>query len=241
MPTQTHPQPESTQIRQMFDTLAWRYDLFNRLVSLGMDKSWRTKVLQNIPMGSRVLDMGCGTGDLSLEAAQMLGPAGEVVGLDFSSKMLAVAEKRYQSLGRPLNGHFKFIQKSAEELPLLEKPFDLVVSGFVLRNLPQIDRVLTGVHESLKSGGEVRLLDFTEPRGSFGRALFRAHMNTYGALFGRLLFGKDFPAGYMAESAKRFPKPDEFVQKMKRAGFTDASAERFFFGAVVIYRGKKSA
>ena len=239
MPTQTDPQPASIQIRQMFDTLAWRYDLFNRLVSLGMDKSWRRKVLQNISRGSRVLDLGCGTGDLSLETAKRLGPLGEVVGLDFSSEMLAVAEKRYRALGRPLNGHFKLIQKSAEELPLSEKPFDLVVSGFVLRNLPQIDRVLNGIHESLKPGGEVRLLDFTEPRGPLGRALFHAHMNTYGAFFGRLLFGKNFPAGYMAESAKRFPKPDEFVQKMKRAGFADASAERFFFGAVVIYRGKR--
>ena len=223
----------------MFDRLAWRYDLFNRLVSLGMDKSWRNKVLRDIPKGARILDLGCGTGGLALEAAQGVGPAGEIVGLDFSPEMLAVAEIRYQALGRPLNGHFKLVQKSAEELPLAGKPFDLVLSGFVLRNLPHIDRVLAGVHESLKPGGEVRLLDFTEPHGSFGRAFFRAHMNTYGALFGRILFGKDFPAGYMAESAKRFPKPDEFLGLMRAAGFADASVERFFFGAVVIYRGKR--
>lgn len=223
----------------MFDRLAWRYDFFNRLVSLGMDKSWRTKVLQNIPKGSRILDLGCGTGDLSLEVAKTLGPSGEVVGLDFSPKMLAVAEKRYQALGRPLNGHFKLVEMSAEDLPLAEKPFDLVVSGFVLRNLPKIDRVLAGVHQSLKPGGEVRLLDFTEPKGAFGRTLFHAHMNTYGTLFGRLLFGKDFPAGYMAESAKRFPKPEEFVERMRAAGFADASAERFFMGAVVLYRGTR--
>jgi len=223
----------------MFDSLAWRYDLFNRLVSLGMDKSWRTKALRNIPAGARVLDLGCGTGDLSLEVAKMLGPSGEVVGLDFSPKMLEVAEKRYQALGRPLNGHFKLIEKSAEDLPLSEKPFDIVLSGFVLRNLPRIDRVLVGIYESLKPGGEARLLDFTEPDGALGRTLFRAHMNTYGTLFGRLLFGKDFPAGYMAESAKRFPKPEEFVGMMKLAGFEDARAERFFFGAVVIYRGTR--
>ncbi len=239
MPTQPDLQSEPIRIRQMFDTLAWRYDLFNRLVSLGMDNSWRNKVLRNMSKDWRVLDVGCGTGDLSLGAAKKLGPSGEVVGLDFSSEMLAVAEKRYQALGRPLNGHFKLVQKSAEDLPLAEKPFDLVLSGFVLRNLPNIDRVLTGVHGSLKPGGEVRLLDFTEPSGPLGRALFRAHMNTYGTLFGRLLFGKDFPAGYMAESAKRFLKPTEFLECMRTAGFADASAERFFFGAVVIYRGKR--
>ena len=204
-----------------------------------MDNSWRSKVLQDIPANARVLDIGCGTGDLSLEAAKRVAPRGEVVGLDFSSKMLEMAEKRYQALGRPLNGQFKLVQKSAEELPLDGKPFDLVLSGFVLRNLPQIDRVIAGIWNSLKRGGQLRLLDFTEPRGNISRALFHAHMNTYGVFFGRLLFGKDFPAGYMAESAKRFLKPEQFVEKLKLAGFSDARAERFWFGAVVIYRATR--
>ncbi len=239
MPKQPDLKPEPARIRQMFDNLAWRYDLFNSLVSMGMDKSWRRKALEDIPQGFRVLDLGCGTGDLSLEAAKKLGPAGEVVGLDFSSEMLAVAEKRYNALGRPLNGHFKLVQKSAEELPLSEKPFDLVLSGFVLRNLPQIDRVLAGVRDSLKNGGELRLLDFTEPSGNFSKGFFKFYMNTAGTIFGRLLFGKDFPAGYMAESAERFAKPAEFVEKLKNAGFEDATAERFWFGSVVLYRARK--
>ncbi len=190
MPKQPDLQTEPLRIRQMFDTLAWRYNLFNRLVSLGMDKSWRNKVLRDIPIGSRVLDVGCGTGDLSLEAAKKLGPQGDVVGLDFSSEMLAVAQKRYQAMGRPMNGHFKLVHKSAEELPLSEKPFDLVLSGFVLRNLPSIDRVLFGIHASLKEGGELRLLDFTEPDGSFSKGFFKFYMNTAGTLFGRLLLEK---------------------------------------------------
>ena len=239
MPTQPDLKAAPSPIRQMFDSLAWRYDLFNRLVSLGMDNSWRNKVLRDIPTGSRVLDVGCGTGDLTLQAAKQVAPFGEVVGLDFSSKMLEMAEKRYQALGRPINGHFKLVQKSAEELPLDEKPFDLVLSGFVLRNLPEIDRVLVGVYHSLRPHGELRFLDFTEPPNRLARALFHAHMNTYGTLFGRLLFGKDFPAGYMAESAKKFAKPEEFLQKLKRAGFMRASAERFWFGTVVIYRARK--
>ena len=230
---------EPTPIRQMFDSLAWRYDLFNRLVSLGMDNSWRNKVLRDIPTGSRVLDVGCGTGDLTLQAAKQVAPFGEVVGLDFSSKMLEMAEKLYQALGRPLNGHFKLVQKGAEELPLDEKPFDLVLSGFVLRNLPEIDRVLEGVYRSLRPQGELRFLDFTEPPNRIARALFHAHMNTYGTLFGRLLFGKDFPAGYIAESAKKFAKPEEFLKKLKRAGFMNSSAERLWFGTVVIYRARK--
>jgi demethylmenaquinone methyltransferase / 2-methoxy-6-polyprenyl-1,4-benzoquinol methylase len=226
-------------IQNTFDRLAPRYDLFNRLISLGMDNSWRCKTLEGLAEGIRVLDLGCGTGDLSLAAARRLGPRGEVVGLDFSRAMLAVAERRYEALGRPLNGRFKLVQKSAEELPLAEAPFDLVLSGFVLRNLPEIDRVLIGVRESLKPGGEIRLLDFTEPSGPFSRGFFHGYMNMAGLLYGRLLFGKDFPAGYMAESARRFDKPEEFVEKLKKTGFKEARAERFWFGMVVLYKAKR--
>lgn len=232
--------PGPSDVQNLFDKLALRYDLFNRLISFGLDKSLRAKVLKDIPEGARVLDLGCGTGDLSLGVARLLRDSGELVGLDFSGQMLKVARRRYEALGRPMNGRFRLVQKSAEELPLDEKPFDLVLSGFVLRNLHErIDRVLTGIFGSLKEGGQARLLDFTEPKTALGRALFRAHMNTYGTFLGRLLFGKDFPAGYMAESARRFPKPEEFVERMRRAGFEGVRAERFLLGAVVLYTARK--
>lgn len=237
---QADKNPKPAEVQELFDKLAFRYDLFNRLVSFGMDKSWRSKALEQIPQGARVLDVGCGTGDLSLGAAQRAGVLGQVVGLDFSPQMLSVARRRYEASGAPLNGHFKLIQKGAEELPLDEKPFDLVLSGFVLRNLyDRIDRVLEGILRSLKKGGQARLLDFTEPASPLMVGLFRFHMNTFGNLCGRLLFGKEFPAGYMAESARRFPKPQEFVVKMRDAGFKEVRAERFFMGAVVLYTGRK--
>ena len=232
--------PKPADVQRLFDKLAFRYDLFNRLVSFGMVKSWRSKVLERIPEGSRVLDVGCGTGDLSLGAAQKTGSSGEVVGLDFSARMLEVARRRYELSGQSLNGHFKLVQKGAEELPLNEKPFDIVLSGFVLRNLyERIDRVLEGVLRSLKTGGRALLLDFTEPSSPLAAGLFRFHMNTFGALYGRLLFGKDFPAGYMAESARRFPKPEAFLDKMRAAGFEEVKAERFFMGSVVLYSGRR--
>lgn len=232
-----NPQPDDVQ--KLFDRLAFRYDLFNRLISFGLDNSWRRKVLESIRPGERILDVGCGTGDLSLGAARKTGPSGEVVGLDFSPRMLQVAGRRYERAGRDLSP-LKLVEKGAEELPLDEKPFDVVLSGFVLRNLyERIDRVLGGMFGSLKKGGQVRLLDFTEPGSALVAGLFRVHMNTLGTLFGRLLFGRDFPAGYMAESARRFPKPAEFVEKLRRAGFEEVDARRFFMGSVVLYQGRK--
>ena len=230
-------EPKPAEVQALFDKLAFRYDLFNRFISLGMDKSLRNKVLQEIPQGARVLDVGCGTGDLCLGA---LEKAREVVGLDFSSQMLGVAQRRYEKMGSPKTGRFHLVEMGAEELPLNEEPFDVVVSGFVLRNLyERIDRVLGGIYRSLSEGGRILLLDFTEPPSRLRQALFRAHMNTYGTLFGRMLFGSDFPAGYMAESAKKFPKPPEFCELLRRVGFKDVSAQLFVLGSVVLYRGRK--
>jgi demethylmenaquinone methyltransferase / 2-methoxy-6-polyprenyl-1,4-benzoquinol methylase len=232
--------PSSTDIRGMFDSLAFRYDLFNNLVSCGLDKSWRAKVLRDIPKGARILDVGCGTGDLSLGAARQLAPEGEVVGLDFSSEMLAVARHRYEAMGKPLNGHFTLLQKGAEELPIGGEEFDLVVSGFVLRNLRSVIlRALKGMYDSLKAGGEARLLDFTEPASPVMAKIFRGYMNSMGTLYGKILFGEKFPAGYMAESAREFAKPDEFVELLKKTGFESISAERMFFGSVVFYKARK--
>ena len=233
-------QPDSQFIRNMFDDLAGRYDLFNLLTSVGMAKSWRRKALEPLQEGMRVLDLGCGTGDLSLEAAARLKRHGEIVGLDFSDKMLAVAQRRYQKLGSPMNGRFRLVQKAAEELPIESQPYDLVVSGFVLRNLYQnIDGILAGVHRSLRSGGQISFLDITEPPGPVRLKLWRFYMNTLVEFYGRALFGKNFPPHYLTESANRFVKPPEFIAKLEQAGFKDVSTRKFMMGAIVLYRARK--
>ena len=234
-------QPDSKFIRNMFDDLAHRYDLFNLLTSAGMAKSWRRKTLEPIRDGMRVLDLGCGTGDLSLEAAMRLKSAGEVVGLDFSKKMLEVAAQRYRKIGSPMNGRFRLVQRPAEELPIEPQPYDLVVSGFVLRNLYQnIDTILAGVHRSLKPGGQIRFLDITEPPGPVRLKLWRFYMNTLVELYGRALFGKNFPPHYLTESANRFVKPPEFVAKLEQAGFKDVTTKKFMMGVIVLYSARKS-
>src|SRR5438105_213149 len=99
------PSPEPDSIRQIFDGMAPKYNIFNRLTSFGLDRRWRRKALEPLKKGMRVLDLGCGTGDLCLEAAKRLGHDGEVTGVDFSAKMLEVARRRYEKAGSPMNGH----------------------------------------------------------------------------------------------------------------------------------------
>ncbi len=235
------PKPNSKQIQEMFDGLAHKYDLFNRLTSMGMDKRWRHQALEGVGPGMRVLDLGCGTGDLSLEAASKMKGAGEVVGIDFSEKMLQIAQKRYESLGQSLNGHFQLFQKRAEDLPLSEKPFDWVVSGFVLRNIYEnIDAILRGVSKSLRNGGRVSFLDFTEPPGKLRLLFWKFYMSTLVVLYGRILFGKKFPETYMAESAQRFLKAPEFVAKLQECGFKNVTVKKFMMGIIVLYQAEKA-
>ena len=232
--------PDPATIQRMFDRLAERYDLFNLLTSMGMAKSWRDKTLEPLREGMRVLDLGCGTGDLMLAATARLRAQGEVTGLDFSENMLRVARRRYEKMGSPMNGRFRLIQKPAEELPVELEPYDLVVSGFVLRNLYEnIDEILEGVFRSLKPNGEISFLDITEPPGKIRLKLWRFYMDTLVELYGRALFGKDFPPHYLTQSADRFVKPPEFVRKLEDVGFQNVTVQTFMMGVIVLYRAVK--
>ncbi len=237
-----HPtkNPDSESIRRMFDNLAGRYDLFNHLTSLGLATQWRRQTLMPVKPGMRVLDLGCGTGDLALAAIRKMGTEGEVVGIDFSANMLAVAKKRYEATG--LNGRhaLRFELKKAEDLPLQEASFDLVVSGFVLRNLYEnIESVLGGVYRSLKDGGRISFLDLTEPPSAALRGFWRLYMNTVVALYGRLLFGRRYPEFYLTQSAERFLKAPEFMGQLRAAGFRDVRSRSFLFGIIRLYEAVK--
>jgi demethylmenaquinone methyltransferase / 2-methoxy-6-polyprenyl-1,4-benzoquinol methylase len=230
--------PDESYIRSMFDRMARRYDTFTFLTGFGQARRWRVKALRHLKPGTAVLDLGCGTGDLALEAARRTGPMGKVVGLDFSSRMLRVAQHKYDRLAAPKSS-FTVVCRKAEELPLAGQFFDLVVSGFVLRNLYEnIDAILKGVLASLKPGGRIAFLDLTEPRHPVLRALFRVYMMSFVGLYGAALFGKNYPVPYLPDSASRFLKTNEFVAALKSAGFTGVMAHSFMFGAVTLYEAE---
>ncbi len=207
---------------------------------MNQDKRWRREALAKLTPGMRVLDLGCGTGDLALAALEKVGTQGEVIGLDFSEKMLSAAAERYKKLG--LNGghNFKLVLKRAEELPLPAEPYDAVVSGFVLRNLYEsIDSVLEGVRRSLRPGGRISFLDITEPGNVLVRFLWKAYMRSLVVFYGKVLFGGKYPASYLTQSAARFPKAPAFTHKLKDAGFVEVEAKSFMLGVVTLYQAVK--
>ncbi len=224
----------------MFEGLAKRYDLFNRLTSMGMDGLWRRETLKTVQPGMRVLDLGCGTGDLAIEAAKKVGGAGKVLGLDFSQNMLSVAQERAKRAGFNGNGPLKFILEKAENLPAGADSYDLVVSGFVLRNIYEnIDAILEKVYRALKPSGEIRFLDITEPPNKLFRFAWHWYMTIVTGLYGKILFGKAYPVSYLIESAKRFVKPKEFKEKLEKIGFRDIQIKSWVLGTIVLYSAQK--
>ncbi len=239
MQTNTIPQP--AEVQQMFDRLAHRYDLFNSLTSMGLDRVWREGVLAQIRPGDRVLDFGCGTGDLALGAIKKVGPDGFIAAMDLSGQMLAVAKKRLTRMKLNAGGtRVLFVNRSAEKLPLETDPFDIVISGFVLRNLhSRLGAVLKGVYKSLKPDGRICFLDFVQPENALVSGAWKVYMNSLVALYGYTLFGADYPSFYMTTSAERFFKPKAFVKKLEDAGFTNVRATTKFMGMIAIYEGIK--
>ncbi len=234
--------PDSARIMGMFDHLAPRYDLFNRLMGMGMANGWRRKALLPLRPGMRVLDLGCGTGDLAILSAKILKGSGEVVAIDFSEKMLDFAKKRLKKthLSGQVLAPVHFVLKKAEELPMQENYYDLAVSGFVLRNIYEnIDRILDGVRRSLKAGGRISFLDLTEPSNPWIRALWRLYMSTVVAVYGKALFGGEYPISYLTESANRFSKPHDFKERLKAAGFKEIRAQSMMLGIIVLYQAVK--
>ncbi len=238
MPKQIQSMPLSPEsIRTMFDRLAQGYDRFNRLSSLGLDALWRKKALEPIRPGMRVLDIGCGTGDLALGALARIEGRGEVVGLDFSEPMLRVAEAKHRRNGPA--GPIRWELRGAEEIPFESTPFDAAVSGFVLRNLRGIDGILAGVYRALRPGGVLSFVDLTEPENPLIRRGGFLYLNTGVSVFGRFVFGADYPAGYLKESMKSFFRPREFKALLEKTGFIEVRAKSFLFGMVTLYSAKK--
>jgi demethylmenaquinone methyltransferase/2-methoxy-6-polyprenyl-1,4-benzoquinol methylase len=173
-------------------------------------------------------------------AAGRMNGLGEVVGLDFSEKMLEMAEARRLKTTDTAARIVRWEQGRAEDLPFEQKPYDLAVSGFVLRNLYQnIDAILSGVYASLAPGGRISFLDITEPPNKTLKSLWTFYMTTVAALYGKLLFGKAYPMFYLTESAKRFLKPDDFAAKLKAAGFQNVDARSYLFGIITLYSAIK--
>ena len=220
----------------MFDQIADRYDLLNRIISLGIDQRWRSRAVAalQLPPQGHALDLATGTGDLAIAIADS-HPEARVTGVDPSARMLEVGAKKLAQRG--LDARVSMALGEAESLPFEDASFDGVTIAFGIRNVADRPRGLGEMRRVTRPGGRVVILELGEPEGGVMSVLARAHVHGIVPAVGGLLSGKREYA-YLQASIAAFPKPDAFAAMMKEAGLVDVSVERLTFGAANIFVGR---
>jgi demethylmenaquinone methyltransferase / 2-methoxy-6-polyprenyl-1,4-benzoquinol methylase len=225
------------RIAAMFDRIAPRYDLLNRLLSLGTDLSWRRRALDlaRLGDGGRALDVGTGTGDFALALLARSPRSASVAGVDISPGMLRMAERRAAKAG--LGQRYERLIASVESLPFGNGVFDVAMAGFVIRNVGDMPRGLAEMRRVLRPGGRAVILDLHTPRNANIRRLYRA----YSFLSPRLAaaLGSDPEAyRYLPRSIRAFHDPEALATLLRDAGFTRVRFERLTFGVAAIHVGE---
>ena len=220
----------------MFDSIAARYDLLNRLLSLGIDQTWRQATAAELGDAgvSRVLDLATGTGDLAIQIAAKY-PDAQIEAVDPSSKMLDVARAKMGARG--LLDRIRLEIGVAEKLSYLNRHFDAVSIAFGIRNVPDRIRALTEMGRVTRSGGRVAILELSEPQGGFLGPLARFHVHTVVPWLGGLLSGsREYQ--YLQRSIAAFPPPSEFARMMEQAGLHVLRVLPLTFGVCHLYVGE---
>jgi len=222
---------------RMFDGIAKKYDLLNRINSLGMDKGWRRRTIAALEpqAGQHFLDLATGTADLALELAER-HPECTVEGLDPSTQMLDVGREKVANDG--WGERVRLVEGDAQALAYPEHSFDGVMMAFGIRNVPDRRAALREMHRVLKPGGRAAILELSEPRNGALAWFARQHVRFVVPLTGALVSGPS-EYKYLRSSIEAFPRPEAFLEMMTEAGFEQTRFETFTFGACVLYLGRR--
>lgn len=230
-------------VREMFTSIAPRYDLLNHVLSLNVDRLWWRRTARTfrhilIRSEARALDLCCGTGDMTFALRRQAGKnSTRIMGADFAHAMLQRATAKSARL-KDLSPDW--VEADALILPFPSERFDLVTSAFGFRNLADYDRGLREIVRVLRPGGECGILDFSEPKGMTG-TLYRIYFKQVLPRIGTMISGVRGPYAYLPASVLRFPDPEEMLQRMKAAGFAEVTWTPYTFGIAGLYRGRKYA
>ncbi len=225
-------------IRQMFDDIAPRYDLLNRLLSFGIDRRWRRRAVGQlrVPADGRVLDVATGTGDVALEIARQTAPSVRIVGADFTQGMLVRGHAKVAA--SPHAGRIVLVNAACEALPCRERCFDGVTIAFGIRNVVDRAAGLREMARVLNPGGRLVILEFATPTNPLFRAVYLGYFHHLLPRLGGLLSRRS-AYQYLPESVQGFPDRQAFLAMMAEAGLRDLQAIDLTGGIAVIYVGVK--
>ena len=239
--TQTEPasgHPTSERVSGIFSAIADRYDVFNTMASLGIDRGWRRELVRaaHLSPSSRVLDLAAGTGDVAFAVANLGRPA-EVVATDFVPEMLAIAEKK--SAENPPAVPVSFSLADAQELPFDDDSFDVVTVAFGVRNFPDRERNFREVLRVLRSGGRYIILEFSRPTFAPWRGVYHVYLRHAIPAIGGALTGDRDGFVYLNDSIRQFPTQAQLAAELRRAGFTTISWKDLSGGVVALHTAVK--
>lgn len=235
------------RVREMFGRIAPRYDFLNHALSLELDRVWRRRVARRFGgilqrEGATVLDLCCGTGDLT--AALARGAKARVVGADFAHAMLVLAGDKWRSRTARKESVQRihpglFAEADTLALPFVDDSFDLVTAAFGFRNLANYENGLREMYRVLRPGGGVGILEFSEPRGRIFGALYRFYFRSILPRLGGIVSGDREAYTYLPNSVAKFPSAESLADLMRHVGFVDVTVEQWTGGIVTLHRAKR--
>ena len=231
-------QTKKEEVREMFDNIAPKYDLLNHTLSMSIDRVWRRRVVGEVRRAKpgRILDVATGTGDLAIAMARRIRDV-QVLGVDLSEQMLAVARRKIEARG--LDGRIVFDRGDAERLAVADASVDVATVAFGVRNFGDLGAGLRELARTIKPGGKVVILEFSRPRNRVFRALYEFYSYKILPRIGGLVSRDKRAYEYLPASVGEFPAPEEFMGMMARAGFRNCRARSQSFGIAQIYIGER--
>ena len=235
----TAPDKTPARISGMFDAIAPRYDLLNRVLSAGLDRRWRARAVDalGLPPGARVLDLCTGTADLAVATVRKV-PGASVVGVDFAGAMLRLGLVKTTELG--LNRSIRLIRGDATRIPVGSATCDAATIAFGIRNVSEPERALAEIARVLRPRGRLAILEFGQPAIPGIRSLYSWYFRYVLPAVGRLVSKHNSAYSYLPASVGTFPPPQEFAGIIARQGFSNVRAVSLTLGIVYLYIAEKS-
>ncbi len=233
------PNPSRLEVWKMFDRISPTYDRINRILSFGMDRSWRKEVVRHLPSNQkelRVLDLATGTGDQVIALFENKAHVGSAVGIDLSAEMLQLAKKKIGV--KKYSGQVEFLRADAEKIPFGNDQFDAATFSFGIRNVNDPLSSLREIHRILKSRGRCLILEFSLPPVLI-RSFYLFYLRRILPKIGGLLSKQPAAYKYLNETIESFPSGTAFLDLMRKASFVSVKAYPMALGGVTLYLGEK--
>lgn len=230
--TVSSPEAKRRYVRRLFATIADRYDLITVFLSYGRDRAWKQRLVRmaDARAGMQVLDLATGTGDI---AYRLHDAGGRVVGLDVTARMIEIARAKRPSANRPA-----FIVGDMTALPFAGSRFDVVTTGYGLRNVPDLAAALDEIARVLKPGGQLLSLDFDRPSNTFVRSVYLAYLSMVGGALGWVLHRDPDTYRYIPASIRAYPGSAGVASLMREHGFAHASHHKVLGGLMAIHHAR---